>query len=512
MRLTLTSPALLAADTETRTLRGVAIPYGVYGNTSAGRLCVDAGAVNIPANLRAVKLFTEHGRTTPTGFTVEATDSPDALETAFAVARTPDGDRALLEASEGVRDGLSVELDNITIEAGHVTSADLVAVAQVALPAFAGAQLLATLTDEQQAEVNDLAQQIVDATTPETPADTPADQPPEDQPTTAQGAHIMRDTATAARPVGMSPTPAPAQVAAGRRRGMDFTAACAVLSAAVRDGRSLTAALSDIVPASDVGMAALRPQWLDEVWIPIAARRYFIEAINRANLTSGLKVYGWQWNVFPQVAAYAGAKGAVPSNAATTKAIETTVQRLAGGWDLDRIFVDLGEPGFIESFFQAAIRDLGLKQDAAVGTAIGAAATADGTGVADVWAAINTAAIALAGRGATMTFCALASDLWAKYVTQSTATVPWWVPNGSNPSLNGQTGQVADVSIFMAPGLAAKTVVAGDRNAATFYEPAASPVRVNAVNLPNGGVDLGVFGYHAILVNDARGLSKVTTV
>ena len=32
--------------------------------------------------------------------------------------------------------------------------------------------------------------------------------------------------------------------------------------------------------------------------------------------------------------------------------------------------------------------------------------------------------------------------------------------------------------------------------------------RVQAVNIPNGGIDIGVFGYAGDLLNDARGLVK----
>ena len=494
----LTVPATLTASTDERRLAGVAIPYGQQGYTSAGPVTIDAGAIRLPEMLKSVKLFREHGRVTPLGYCLDAQDGREALSMAFRVARTPDGDQALLEASEGLRDALSVELNNVQIsKGGHVTAADLVAVAQVAVPAFAGAQLVASLTDEEQAQVLDLAQQIVDATTP-------TEEPPEEAPTTEEETAAMPDeTTAAAAPATLTMTPP----AAGARR-MDFAAACQHLAATHAAGGSLVAALTDIVPAADVGQGALRPQWLDEVWTPVATRRYFIEAINRQNLSSGLKVYGWQWDTYPTVSTYAGNKGAVPSSAATTQAVEANVERLAAGWDLDRIFVDLGAPGFIEAFFQAAVRDLAAKQDADVGATLAAGATDDGT-AGDVWAMIADAAGSLASRGASMSFCGMAPDIWAEYISGATATVPWWVPNGGDPSLRNQTGTAADVPFFMAPSLSAGFILAGDRNAATFFEPSPNPVRVTAVNIPNGGVDLGVFGYHAILINDARGLSKV---
>ena len=149
MRLTLNAAAapVVASSAPDRTLTGVAVPYGVAGATSAGLLTVDAGAVRVPEHLRRIKLFREHGRTTPVGYATAADNGPAALSMTFALARTPDGDTALLEAAEGIRDALSVELDNVTVTAGHVTAADLVAVAQVAVPAYADAVLTGSNPD-----------------------------------------------------------------------------------------------------------------------------------------------------------------------------------------------------------------------------------------------------------------------------------------------------------------------------------------------------------------------------
>ena len=84
-----------------------------------------------------MKLFREHGRTTPVGFALDATETPEALTMSFHVGATPDGDRALLEASEGIRDGaVGRALVNVEIRDGVVLSADLAGVALVAVPAF----------------------------------------------------------------------------------------------------------------------------------------------------------------------------------------------------------------------------------------------------------------------------------------------------------------------------------------------------------------------------------------
>ncbi|MEB0161182.1 hypothetical protein, partial [Pseudomonas sp. AH2 (2023)] len=58
------------------------------------------------------------------------------------------------------------------------------------------------------------------------------------------------------------------------------------------------------------------------------------------------------------------------------------------------------------------------------------------------------------------------------------------------------------------PALPAGTVLGGDSDAVSLYE--TGPINVNAINLPNGGVDFGLFGYWAQLVHDDDGLAKTT--
>jgi len=513
MRLTLTSAALLAADTENRRLRGVAIPYGVFGNTSAGRLCVDAGAVNIPENLRAVKLFTEHGRQTPTGYTVEATDSPEQLETVFAVARTPAGDQALLEAAEGVRDALSVELDNIKIEAGHVVAADLVAVAQVALPAFAGAQLVATLTDEQQAGVNDLAQQIVDATAPTT----------EDTQAPAQGSETSMPTETteaAAAPAVLSMTQPAAGLSAAERAEKDrrlWAAAAAEALRGATDAAQVNAALQDITPTSAVtGDAFPRPMWLGQLWTPQAADRPLINAIGVSTLTA-MKIQGWKWVTEPEVSPYAGNKAAVPSSPAVIGPAEVTAQRIAGGWDIDRIYIDFNT-GFLEAFQQAAVRDYKRKSQTylidghpaitgppAIPAVDGLVDEATDLGAqADLTSGVQAIVGFLTSNGANVSFIVMASDVYADFLTMKAADAPFWLGAGSSVGLNGQA-TVGGTTVLVDPNMAAGTILGGDRDAVTFWE--TGPINVTAVNLPNGGIDFGLFGYYAHLVHDDDGLA-----
>jgi hypothetical protein len=273
------------------------------------------------------------------------------------------------------------------------------------------------------------------------------------------------------------------------------------------DAGALNAALSDVVPANDA-QGFLRDQWLGELWTPVAAQRPYVDAMNKATLT-GMRVYGWKWETEPVVGDYAGNKTAIPSNPVKIVPVEGNAYRLAGGWDVDRIFVDLGAPGFLEAMFSAAVADYGRKSNEKAGAFLAANATVSTAVVSNLVDALAAVASFLGENGATPSWIAISSDLWSQYLSLTSAEAPWWLSVGAGSvSIKAAGGSVADLKFFVDPGLAAGTVLAGDRQAATHFEAAGSPLRVQAVNIPNGGIDIGVFGYAGDLLNDGRGLVK----
>ena len=437
------------------------------------------------------------------------------------IAPTHAGDLSLVEAEHRVRDAFSVELDDIELDGDLIVAGELIAVAQLAVPAFPDARVAAVAAQRQNGSPmpNDPHATAPGTGTPDTDDD--------DQTTIdvvgppADGDDVDTDDDDDDADDGETPPAAPvratrrpAGLPAGRSRrggGMSFTRTVETLRRTLvqRGPAAMVAALADITPAADTGGGFLRPQWLDELWTPVAARRDFIESVGHSPLTSGLKVYGWKWETTPQVGPYAGNKTAIPTNQAKTVPAEVPVERFAGGWDIDRIYVDLGDPGFLEAFFRAAVADLANKQEAGMADALLAEATPGATGApADLWGQIDLAARMLMQQGARLTFAGISTDLWADYISGTATDVPWWVVKGNVPSLSDGTGSAADFRFFANADLPPGTVLAGDKQAVTFYE---SPtIRVQAVNIPNGGVDLAVFSYQATMVNDARGLVNVT--
>ena len=506
MRLTLIAPVpAVAADLadDKRTITGMALPYGKVGRTSAGPVTVRAGAIAIPTDLRRCKLFREHGRTTPVGYAVAATEAQDGLRMSFRAAGTPDGDTALLEASEGVRDALSVELDDVVLDdKGNVTKASLAAVALTSIPAFADARLIASDTDPKPKNDDDADDQ-----------DDDDDQDDTDEP----GDNVTPSTQ---QNVVVNPPAGPTGGAVANRRrgrkgvgGLSLDAAMQRVVNAVNgqyDAAVINAALSDVVPADDTSNGAfLRPQWVDELWSPIDLRRPYANSVSKGVLT-GLKVYGWKWGTRPVVGPYAGNKTAIPSNKIGFGPAEADATRHAGGWDVDNVYVYLGDGSLLTAILQAAAQDYALKQEAFLSDEIATAATA--ATATDFVDGLNVIAGTLAGAGARPSFIGIASDLWGEYLSLSAADAPWWLNSTSAGSVNltDGTAAAADLRLFVDTELPAGHMLGGDRRAVTHYEPRGNPFRVQAENLPNGGVDIGVFGFDAVLVNDARGVVDVT--
>lgn len=453
-----------AADTDSRRLSGVALPYGAPGRTSAGTLTVRAGAVRLPDTVGHVKLTYGHDRDRAIGAALSADDTPETLTMSFAVARTPDGDRLLaeLDPAAPVRDGLSVELDNVEMVAGEVIAADLVAVAAVPLPAFTAARAA-------------LAAERTDPMPDETPTTPPAD-------------------------VTAAADPTPTVIASATVREPDRDPVD-VLATSIRAGlrpAQIEAALADFTDAG----AAFPPQWVGELWSASHDRRPFIDATTTAPLTS-VKVTGWRWTDGLGVAAWTGGKTAIPSNAPAMEAVEVTAQYLAGGVDVAREWVDLGSPQILRDIIAHAMTDYRQKTE---GNAIADAVTGATVLPAktDPIDQLVEAALALVSVGANIDYVFVGKAVYAALVKSAAGFD--FLAGLANIAQN--TANVGALTVKPHPGLAADAVLAGDRRAFTFYEKN-PPVTVNAVDIARGGLDEAVHGYYSTLVNDATGLVTV---
>lgn len=141
----------ITANAESRVIEGTAVTYGTTGTPGgefAGRrMSFAPGAFGRSLRARAdkVRLLVQHDHAHPIGKLVDWQDTGDGLFTSWKIASTTAGDQALVEASEGIRDGLSVGAEVITHKnvgnTIHVTEARLLEVSLVTVPAFDDARV-----------------------------------------------------------------------------------------------------------------------------------------------------------------------------------------------------------------------------------------------------------------------------------------------------------------------------------------------------------------------------------
>jgi hypothetical protein len=520
---------LLAADPGSRTLTYRLLPYGEPGRTNLGVITASAGTVELPAAADVV-LNLEHERRRPLARGSALVDTAAGLDASFVVADTAAGNDLLAEAAAGLRTGASVELDDVVIRDGRLVSARLVGAAAVVDPAFPSAQLAASdvgdTPDDDTDDTDDDTDedQVSEAATPDDDTDdTDDDTDSEADMTTTDTTTAAAGTLAATRAPAGLPTPRTAPPEPGFREIVRLLAAAgrtgsgvqghllATLQAAAPRSTELFAALADITPgAASVNDLFQVPQWLGEVWDGRDYQRRYIPLLTSAPLTA-MEIKGWKWVIKPEVAPYAGNKAAVPSNAPTTEPYVLTAQRIAGAHDIDRIFRDFNVEEFWSSYW-AAMAESYARQSDSVASALlldSAPYHAPGAvpaGVSKAASYIVDGALAIIDT-ALPTFAIVSKDLYRDLLLTRTEDVLAYL----NLALGLEDGSVASFSIV--PGDAtfpADTVIVGAKPAATFYELPGSPLRVEALNIANGGVDVGLFGYVAAGFNDDGGLAYVS--
>lgn len=465
---------LTAQGAETRRVTGTLVRWDTPGRTSMGTVTIPRGTLTLPDPAR-IRLLYGHDRDKPVGVAVRLDDTSDGLLAEFLIARTPLGDQYLAELvpDAPIRDGLSIELDDVAVEGSTVGAGVLNAVAAVPLPAFPDSRAaLAAQLGETMPDIPDPAPSAPDApTAPLTAAEPPA------------------------RPLGPTPTP-PARTAPVS----PFRLLCERLTEGRMTGRvgpELAAALADIKPSGNGAgneAAALMVQALGELWSASAFIPRYRPLVSSGKLT-GFKAVGFTWTVPPAVDDYAGNKTAIPSTAATLDYVEVAATRLAGGHDIDRIYTDLGTPEMMASYWARMAESLGRGLDGRALTAIQAAAGTPVTGQTDPLVAIVLGSIEVSKYGAPA-YALVSSDIAAAMAITPASQAPIGAPFTLPP-------------VVVGPELPAATVIVGAREAVRqlTFEP---PIRAEAVNVPNGGIDAALFSYSAELAENAAAVIAYT--
>jgi len=518
---------LLAADQASRILRYRLLPFDEAGFTSVGKVTASAGCLQYaPAEEFVLNL--EHDKHRPLGRGVELAETPAGVDLAVRILATSAGDDLLVEAAEGVRTGISVEVDDPIVRGGRLLGGLVSGGGAVVDPAFTSARLVASELDDAPDEGTPTSPDTSpdmsgdgtavtsenDPDKDDTSPDTDDDEDDEDD--EKEGSDMDTDT------VATAP-----KLAANRKRQPDkpltfMQAMHAIVRLKAGDNSELArlepaaqlfAAFGDAttsVTSSDVD-AASQPQWLGEVWSPAEFTRRVIPLISSAPLTS-LRMQGFKWVEKPTVAKYPGAIAEINSTPVSLAPVNEAAQRWAGGNRLDRAIFDFPDAGVLASYLRMLNLDYAQKTDLDCLQVLLAEATAVTPGAVPSgqtagWAALVDAALALVDYG-TPGFAIVAKDLWRDmaFTTQDDAL------SFLTQSLGLTEGTIAGFRIVVHPDIPDGQVLAGIKAAATHYELPGSPLRVNAAAIAVGSIDEAVHGYDGTIVHDPRGLALVSTI
>lgn len=539
MRLTAYG-SLLAASPEDRTLTYLLLPYGEEGRTNLGRVTASRGSVQLPEDPTGLVGNLEHQPTRPISKCVALEETDDGLRCSVRVLPTSAGDDLLIEAAEGVRTGISVEIEDPVIRDGALVAGRLVGYGHVTTPAFPSAQLAAAedtgdlpdwLADTESA-TESVEEIVVDGqtyvrttvstykteTTPK--ADDEADDTEEEEENP-----MTETTVNASAPADLTasaPRPRAAQESVSARQVAELLAAAHARpgDTAILDAlrglshTALFAALSDIKHdgTSTVGANIRQPGWLGELWSGRQYRRRYMTLFGPIRTLDSIEVKGWKWGTKPAGGAWNGNKAAVPTNTPTTTPYTKKANRWAGGHDIAREYVDFPNPEFWESYVRAMNESYAKDSDEGfLGEIVSAATPVEvGTvpdGVSEALVKIVDGALAVLEYGVPA-FAVVARPLWREFIlTPKDETLEYL-----STSLGLEEGQVENFRVLpcSTDDLADTQVLVGAAEAAEARElPGETPLRVDALNLVNGGVDNAFFGYWTSIVHEAGALALV---
>ena len=511
-----------AAEQTKRTVTGLVVPWNTPGRTSAGPVSVAEGAVKLPADLGRVKLLRDHSDTanfSPVGYATAAEVTDEGLKMSFRIAEGDDGDAALADVKNRVRDALSVELVDTKVTNGTLKSGNLTAVALVPIPAFAEARvemLTAAATDpvEDDEDDDELDQDVEDDETVDPAVDgelvieTDEQLETTDTDTDTDPVEDDEDDETEEETNNMEPKKnklAAARVPSGlkvnQKPALTFSQAVETI-ANMRTGNAspeLTAALADITRSANPAVSA--PQWLGELWEGSEYQREIIPTMTIKPLTK-LKAVGWRWTQKPEIEDYAGDKTAIPTNEVSTEPVETTANRMAVGHDIDRAYFDFNETEFLEGFFRARTIDYAMKSDAKAAAFLNTSA-ATGTTVAAEPDLLHAAA-----RARLVVKRQVRVEPSAYLVHPNSLFGLFDITQLDNPAYLDLLGVKPER--FIATDLVPENeVIAYAKESVTWFELPGSPIRVDAERIDLGGRDSAVFAYWATLLNNQSGIVRV---
>ena len=488
-----------AADSDKGVIVGTVVPYGEFGNTSLGPVAFQAGAFGAPPE--TVKLLLEHDGRRPIGRATGFVDGPDHMTGTFKLSRTTAGRDALIEASEGLRDGLSVGANIIdfedTEEGYVVTAAELVEVSLVTTPAFSEAGV----------------EQVAASTPDGDPNPEPSDQEPATMENETPEVEPAAEVVEASTPVEAA-APTSQYITVGAPRALEgMTAgryASTQLQAAAgdRDAQMVVeAALADATTTTAAGLVPTR--FLTEVIAVLDDSRPFIDSIDRDTLPAdGMDFKIPRRTQAPSVAEQSAEGDEVDSTAFTLDYLTVDVKTFGGGQRISRQLIERSDPAFLDRLIiemaaqYAQATDAWAFSQASVGQQDSDATTIYGSivqGISDSFGVMrfspNRLLVAPSTTGSfgwDDLLSAVDSEGRPLFAAANPSNAAGVVSQGTT------SGTVAGLQLVVDPNLTNPNAKVYPSGASTFYEAAGAPVQVSVQDVSSLEVEVAVYGYVAL--------------
>jgi len=502
----------LIANVEERLISGKIVPAGTgeVGNTSAGKVVFEKGAIALPEDPKTIKLLNQHDTRQPLGKATQFNEQEDGIYASFKVSRSNRGTEALILAEEGLQSGLSVGVEVIkSKQKGNVmfvSAAKLLEVSLVTEPAFKSAQVIDVAAEETP--------EVVEEEITQTESETAVENTPE----TVAAPAVEAAAVEAARPTVVTAT------TFVRERVAPITSAQyleANIKAAMGDdeARRVVRAADDTT-STNTGLTL--PQHLNTFITNTFSGRPAFEAVTRqALIDTGMsftvpKLYTAPQavpNDAPTVAVTA--EGAAPSQTGMTSGYDTIdVKKFSGLQRVSFELIDRSSPAFMELL----MIELRKAYEKATDTALINSFISDGTvatGVAATQEGLSNfisveAAAAYKGTGGDFANKLVAStDQWAA-ITGYLDTTKRPIYNAASPyNAGGSTsptsvrGNVLGTDLIVDHNISASGIVDNSMflvapASVYVWESPTTQLRVNV--LTSGEIEINLYGYMATYV------------
>jgi phage head maturation protease len=511
MKLT-TPMQITAADSESRTISGRIVAFNEAANASTGKVIFAKGSIQP----KEVFLNLEHDRTRRIGKTLSMNlNSDKSIDATFKIANTTAGTDALVEAMDGLRDGFSVELavnDYEMLKDGtmKIINGDLQAVALTSEPAVRSARVTKVAATEENSEPTTIVE--TEPTTEGEKVSEPITEP-------------AAPTETVDASLAVKATTSTPMFYAKPRNPIVNMGSWVEHSIKAQLNPNSDSALYVKAATDDLGTTnpAFNPtRQLNEIINGLSdATRANIDAISRGNLPdAGLQFQIPKISAVATVAAVAE-EGAVSNTGITSAFLNVDISRFAGRNILTTEIIERSSPDFFNELISIMGSAMALAQTKAVGTAILAGATQDGTATANTAAGLlaftsrsNAAIYSSTQRFARSLI--VSPDQWANIMAYNVSGAPLfnaYQPQNQTGLVTGQSqiGLVAGLNFFcdnsgIITGSGDDSMVVVEPNSYTWYE---SPNYRLDVNKPSDGtVEISINSYGAIATKIGAGARK----